>query len=114
MSEVNKVVDAIVKIMENHEAPPITCEGMDTIYRAYLHWISHAHSIKEDPNVVRKSLIHIVVSMMYDMSIRMSNRHVQNDQELWLGEFMYELKDELIAELANDQESPDKAPIGNA
>lgn len=100
--KVDKMVDHILGIFKEKDAHPIVCEAMDKIFRPYLHWMQMAQEQCVEPALVRNSMISLISSMIMEASSRMGEAELdgtKKPREVWLGEFMLELRDELVAEL---------------
>jgi hypothetical protein len=99
---VDKVVDQILDIFKDQDALPIAYEAMDKIYRPFLQWIHRAQEEGTDAVTVRGSLLNLISAMIVETGSRMSERTPDGERipkELWLGEFMLDLKQELIDDL---------------
>jgi hypothetical protein len=108
--KVDQALNTILEIMKEQNAHPMTCESMDTIFRAYMHWASKAQRDREDTAIIRKAMLAFVASMAIDMSTRMTSKHKLEDRDVWLGEFVLDLRDEIMVELA----IIDEVQTGNA
>jgi hypothetical protein len=99
---IDKVVDGILEAFREQDALPIAYDAMDKIYRPFLHWLAEAHSERIDPAVVRHSLIALISSMTMETASRMGEVKPDGTRvpvDEWLGEFILDLRDELIADL---------------
>lgn len=99
---VDKLIDGILEVFKEQNAISIAYDAMDKIYRPYLQWMHAAQLNKEDAGNVRQSLLNIISAMMVEASSRMSGMErdgTRVPKEVWLGEFMLDLKNELVEDL---------------
>lgn len=108
--KVDQALNTILEIMKEQNAHPMTCEAMNTIFRDYMHWASKAQRDREDTKIIRHAMLGFVSSMAIDMATRMTSKHKPEDRDVWLGEFVLDLRDEILVELA----VIDEVQTGNA
>jgi hypothetical protein len=99
----DKLVDKMLKIYKN-EAVPVACTALDTVFRPFMHWIDTAQQEKANPSHVRGAILGMISSMILEAAVRMGERDEDGERipmEVWLGEFVLDLRDELIQDLDN-------------
>jgi len=112
-AKVDLTVDDLLAIFIEQEAPEVACEAMNGPFRSFVHWLHAAHRAKADPQDVRKSLLAIISSMIMETSKRMGEIDEEGRRvpmEVWIGELVLDLRDELIHDLDTYQRTIRRPP----
>ena len=100
--ETNKYVDSLIVLMKDQGAQDVSCEAMDVIFRPFMAWMNAAQSDRVHPDLARNTVVSVVSLMIMEMASRMAGREDDGRKtptEVWLGEFMISLRDEIIHDL---------------
>lgn len=97
--KVDQFVDSLVVSMVDQDSDPAAYMAIDLIFRPYIKWLQAAHANKTDPTLARASVINLLSLMILETSTRMYGREDNGRRmtmDIWFGEFMLDLRDELI------------------
>lgn len=100
--KVDALVDSILTTFKQAGADEVAYDVVDTVFRPYLQWMHRARSNRENPGKVRSTILHLTSSMIVEAALKMGEVAPDGTRipmEIWLGEFMLDLKDELIADM---------------
>jgi hypothetical protein len=95
-------------IMKDQGAEQVSVDSLDAIFRPYMHWVNDAQSNKVHPDLARNTLVNLISLMIMEMASRMSGREDDGSKapiEVWLGEFMISMRDELIHDMELNREN---------
>jgi hypothetical protein len=73
-----------------------------------MEWINAAQASKTHPDLARSTLVNLISLMIMEMASRMSGKDDDGGKiptEVWLGEFMISMRDELIHDLELNNEN---------
>jgi hypothetical protein len=100
--KVDLFVDDLMVIYIKEGVPKVAIEALDGPFRAYMHWIHRCQTMKVDPVIARKAMLDFISSAIMQAAKRMGEVDEDGNRlplETWLGEFVLDLRDELIADL---------------
>ena len=100
----DKLVNSILDGFKQARIEALPYDAVATVFRPYLHWLHKARSDREEPDVVRGVVIHLLSSMIVEASLCIKGTEEDGSKtpiEVWLGEVMLSLRDSIITDLDN-------------
>jgi hypothetical protein len=101
--EVNKFVDGIATLFKDNDADPAAYMCIDSVFRAYMHWLWKARELGTPATLARNSTVNVINTMIMEIAGQMTNKG-NGDLAQWLGEFMEDLAQELERDIKNLKE----------
>jgi hypothetical protein len=91
----------VATLKEDAEAKPAAYMALDMVFRSYMRWFNSARIHKQDPELVRNSLVFIMNLMIMEtaQSMGLTEDGKRLPTDVWIGELMLDLRDELIGDL---------------
>jgi hypothetical protein len=103
-ARLDKYIEAILSIIAGEEAHPAVLMGMDKVYRSYMEWLTSVRHQNVDAGMARSATIHIVSTLVMELANQMADHNMETTDR-WLSDFMYDLRDELVHDLAATREA---------
>ena len=111
---IDKYVDALVLMLDRDAQADLTATmAVDMMFRQFLLWLHSAQAFKADSELARNSIVHLMNIMILELSQRMKSQvDGKNVSKLeWCDEFLADIREELVEDLANIAARPPQAPV---